>query len=133
LTIIIFLTTGKKNSSSTCSPSSPVSQGVKRNGNGEPTAETVANPVTLSRRIIIPITVLYKKKPLKQPQPHQSADASEIQELTADSLEAIGPIVSIAESFNKDESIAAVSDYSTSSSQTCAPMTTRKRKEKSAV
>ena len=67
MTIVIFLTTGKNNSTSTCSPSSPVSQGFKRNGNGEPTAETVANPVTLSRRIIIPITVLNKKKPLKQP------------------------------------------------------------------
>ena len=125
MTIIIFLTTGKQNSTSTCSPSSPVSQGVSRNGNGEPTAETVANPVTLSKRIIIPITVLYKNKPLKQP--HQNADASEIQELTADCLEAIRTIVSIAESFNKDESIAAVSDYSTSSSQTCALMTTRKK------
>ena len=108
------------------------------------------------------MTVLYKKKPLNQP--HQSADASEIQELTADSLEApvvnnilprfsfspssdqkscidltnpplavedcvaaSRPIVSIAESFNNDESIAAVSDNSTSSMQTCAPMMTRKK------
>ena len=63
MTIIIFLTTGKHNSH-------------------------LANPVIVSRRII-PITVLYKKKPLNQP--HQSADASEIQELTADSLEAIRP------------------------------------------
>ena len=159
MTIIIFLTKGKQNSASTCSPSSPVSQGLQRDGNGKPTAETVANPVRVSR-IIIPMTVLHKKRPLNQP--HQSADASVIQELTADSLEApvvnnigprfshssdqescidltnppsavkdcvaaIIPIVSIAESFNNDESIAAVSDNSRSYTQTCAQMTTRKK------